>query len=931
MFSLCIAILVLSFLGSSDGKTYQLKVRTSKHIGAGTGENVKITLFGSNGKKVFKEYNGWGLHMFDFGMTNELELEGEDIGSIIDIQAQIVKTGRYLDKWRLFWIKVFADGDAFKGTFEYTFRSDKETSNAKLFEILGCREGYEPTEIGGRKTCADRNECLVTCKGPGQECVNIPGSYRCNCKPGFYFDGSECRDYDECLQHDQDPCSYPNAHCKNLPGSYECRCNRGYEGDYHSCQDKDECKLNLHSCSQKCVNIVGGYRCDCNTGFKLAVDGKTCLDADECKGAHSCNLTTSVCYDEYGSHRCICKAGYKEDTTDPKRKTCIPIECQPLSNMEKSIILSPPRCMNGKNIYGDECSVKCAPGYELDAGSAKTLRCTSFGFVNINGNMPMCKPKPCGKLAVPNFGFTVPPSCSSVGATQGSQCYIFCDHGFVLAGERAYTCDQQKYDKDPSKTICVRIPKIECPSDVTVALPQDSSRVALDNNFPYFRTNVRRDQISSNIAGIGPSYEFPLGHNVVVYKATNEVNQTDKCSFVVSVEDRSPPVLEFCPSSFTVVSKGAVPVNVTWEEPRFKDNVGVQSVIASSKSGELRSPTDFTVLYRAFDASRNMATCKFTVSFKVLRCDFDSIPGGDQLIQKSCMNMGTSHLCMAQCVPTKTFNVINSKHMFLKFMWSCVKADFEVDQMPDCVDFQPKNGKPCPAGSTDVNDYRSGLPVCAKCARGTYYVNGSCTDCPTSMYQPLEGSLSCEKCKSGYGTSTKRNKLSTDCKEQCPLGYFSTDGLSDGQSSCEMCPKNTYADKFGSKSCLRCPNGTTTDGSGRTSISACRYAPKNIRMVPGGTIEVSAGEKVHFDCFADGNPMPFVHIRKQQSQANPMTHSLQPVAAPNSNTKGIRYMISSASIHDSDYYVCRAENNKGIIYNKIQLVVTEGSGMSSIG
>ena len=58
--------------------------------------------------------------------------------------------------------------------------------------------------------------------------------------------------------------------------------------------------------------------------------------------------------------------------------------------------------------------------------------------------------------------------------------------------------------------------------------------------------------------------------------------------------------------------------------------------------------------------------------------------------------------------------------------------------------------------------------------------------------------------------------------ELCPLGYFSADGLSDGQNSCKMCPKNTYADKFGSKSCLRCPNGTTTDGSGRTSITACR-------------------------------------------------------------------------------------------------------------
>ena len=36
------------------------------------------------------------------------------------------------------------------------------------------------------------------------------------------------------------------------------------------------------------------------------------LDIDECKGANTCNITTSVCYDEYGSHRCICKVGYRE-------------------------------------------------------------------------------------------------------------------------------------------------------------------------------------------------------------------------------------------------------------------------------------------------------------------------------------------------------------------------------------------------------------------------------------------------------------------------------------------------------------------------------------------------------------------------------------------------------------------------------------------
>ena len=49
---------------------------------------------------------------------------------------------------------------------------------------------------------------------------------------------------------------------------------------------------------------------------------------------------------------------------------------------------------------------------------------------------------------------------------------------------------------------------------------------------------MRMDQISANIAGVGPMYEFGVGTTIVVYKATNELNQTDTCSFAVRVHGR---------------------------------------------------------------------------------------------------------------------------------------------------------------------------------------------------------------------------------------------------------------------------------------------------------------------------------------------------------------------------------------------------------
>lgn len=50
------------------------------------------------------------------------------------------------------------------------------------------------------------------------------------------------------------------------------------------------------------------------------------IDIDECKGANTCNTTTSVCYDEYGSHRCVCKVGYKEQAViinNVQKTTCV--------------------------------------------------------------------------------------------------------------------------------------------------------------------------------------------------------------------------------------------------------------------------------------------------------------------------------------------------------------------------------------------------------------------------------------------------------------------------------------------------------------------------------------------------------------------------------------------------------------------------------
>uniref|UniRef100_H0XR43 Adhesion G protein-coupled receptor E1 n=1 Tax=Otolemur garnettii TaxID=30611 RepID=H0XR43_OTOGA len=85
-------------------------------------------------------------------------------------------------------------------------------------------------------SCHDINECVVKMCPANATCTNTPGSYFCNCRPGFapssgqldFTDQAvECRaDIDECFQ-DPSPCG-PNSVCTNTLGSYSCSCSVGF-------------------------------------------------------------------------------------------------------------------------------------------------------------------------------------------------------------------------------------------------------------------------------------------------------------------------------------------------------------------------------------------------------------------------------------------------------------------------------------------------------------------------------------------------------------------------------------------------------------------------------------------------------------------------------------------------------------------------------
>ena len=114
------------------------------------------------------------------------------------------------------------------------------------------------------RNCYDIDECDInsweTAHGchPDARCVNTAGSYQCKCLEGFTGNGMAtggtgvtitidgmnnqdgCRDIDEC--NTLKPCG-ANSHCTNSPGSFKCDCKPGFEGDaIDGCTDIDECQ-----------------------------------------------------------------------------------------------------------------------------------------------------------------------------------------------------------------------------------------------------------------------------------------------------------------------------------------------------------------------------------------------------------------------------------------------------------------------------------------------------------------------------------------------------------------------------------------------------------------------------------------------------------------------------------------------------------------
>ncbi|KAL5014660.1 hypothetical protein ScPMuIL_008930 [Solemya velum] len=234
-----------------------------------------------------------------------------------------------------------------------------------------CNEGWT-----GRTCDIDIDECESSPCVEYQACVNEPGSFKCECLPGYKDIDNQCIECDnwkfgsQCKE--QCKCSVSNTlSCSKKDGT--CVCKNGWIG--HTCgENKNKCLSMVCMKNGECVNNNEDYGCQCKDGYR-EVDGE-CTECDhwkygkECRFKCECNGThTEECSKIDGS--CTCKNGWQGEKCSTDVNECLRVTCPenakcinlPGAYMCSCIIGFEDRdgickeCVDG--MYGDRCASRC--------------------------------------------------------------------------------------------------------------------------------------------------------------------------------------------------------------------------------------------------------------------------------------------------------------------------------------------------------------------------------------------------------------------------------------------------------------------------------------------------------------------------------------------------------------------------------------------
>ncbi len=159
-------------------------------------------------------------------------------------------------------------------------------------------------------------------------------------------------------------------------------------------------------------------------------------------------------------------------------------------------------------------------------------------------------------------------------------------------------------------------PTITCPGNIVKSNDLNQCGAIVTYSTPTFSDNCPGATIML-VSGLPSGSFFPVGVTTNVWKVTDASGNMATCSFTVTVNDTQAPVFVNCPGNITQVNDpGVCGAVVKWPKITATDNCPgvVVSFVSGMASGSLFAVGSTTVVYKATDASGNMASCTFVVT-----------------------------------------------------------------------------------------------------------------------------------------------------------------------------------------------------------------------------------------------------------------------------------------------------------------------------
>ncbi|XP_061646281.1 mucin-like protein [Phyllopteryx taeniolatus] len=134
---------------------------------------------------------------------------------------------------------------------------------------FNCGQCPDNTVSDGKQgyKCFEHDMCLPPFTFPchvDATCSSTKQNYTCTCKPGFFGDGLNCTDIDECA--DMSTCPNAKFECKNKPGSVDCFCR------YQNAMDSDRCGDSANPPGGNVFNVSVDWRRNRADGLKQLVN-----------------------------------------------------------------------------------------------------------------------------------------------------------------------------------------------------------------------------------------------------------------------------------------------------------------------------------------------------------------------------------------------------------------------------------------------------------------------------------------------------------------------------------------------------------------------------------------------------------------------------------------------------------------------------------